>query len=1154
MKFIADLHVHSKFSRATARNLDLEHLYIAAQLKGITVVGTGDFTYPQWFSEINKKLVPAEPGLFRLTDDLEKACDKQVPRSCRQSVRFVLATEISNIYKKNEKTRKNHNLVLVPDLEVAEQFSTKLDSIGNIKSDGRPILGLDARDLLEILLETSDQACLIPAHIWTPWFSMLGSKSGFDSVEECYEDLTPHIFAVETGLSSDPPMNWRVSGLDGLTLVSNSDAHSPMNLGREANLFDTELSYKAILSALKTGDSDKFLGTFEFYPEEGKYHLDGHRNCKVRLWPSKTVTHKGKCPQCGKPLTLGVLYRVEELADRDKGQVPQKHHPYHNIIPLADILSEILRVGPKTKKVTTAYNTAIDKLGCEFNILHYLNPEKIDSAGISLLGEAIRRMRQKEIEVIPGYDGEYGRVKIFSAAEREEINSQKTLFDIPPLEYSLEKTINDKNKITSPEPVVKLILRPSPARLTSVKQQTFNFGADSKDILNSLNEQQRHAVETSPGAVMIVAGPGTGKTRTLTHRIAWYMLQKKIEPWNILAVTFTHKAADEMRERLQILLGDNAQLPLVATFHGFCLTLLKNRQPQHKLTIIDDDERKKLVSEALKRAQTNDQKISMNSQTALKYIMEAKQQILDPDEYISSSRAASDLQIRQAGKIYRIYQRLLFIQRLHDYEDLIFKVVRLLESDSDACQTYRDLYRHIFVDEYQDLNQGQYRMIRALAPPQSRQSDICIIGDPDQSIYGFRGSDSEYFNRFGRDYPDPKVIHLTRNYRSTKTILDASYQVIMADRMTSGEVRTYSQIDGVRSISMMALSNEKYEAEAIARTIENRVGGTGFHSIDTGRITDANLEATHSYSDFAVLYRTHAQHRIIAETFEKNGIPFQIASRETALKQPGLADLISYLKVVSGCAGYADHEAIMQLTIDGIGKKTLDVFKDWCYQNRFSPDQGLANAQRFPIPGLSTARQQTLSEFFNHIKGLESLLEAMTIPEKLIYLVNNSKLASLFNHEPGLKDALEALLRRAEQFDRRTDDFLASLALHTDTDAYMVQAEKVSLMSMHAAKGLEFPIIFISGCEQGFIPLKPLSGKLLPTDVEEERRLFYVAMTRARERLYLTHARKRRIYGNLESRTLSPFVADIETRLTQDESPNLKKKKRSVDRKQLSLF
>ncbi len=439
MKFIADLHVHSKFSRATAKNLDLENLYIAAQLKGITVVGTGDFTYPAWFSEICEKLEPAEEGLFKLKDEIAKSCDEQVPASCRNLVRFILTTEISNIYKKKDKTRKNHNLVLVPDLAVAGKFSAKLDNIGNIKSDGRPILGLDARNLLEILLETSDQAFLIPAHIWTPWFSILGSKSGFNSIKACFEDLTPYIFAVETGLSSDPPMNWRISELDGLTLVSNSDAHSPLNLGREANLLNTRLSFHGIKSAIKNADEGTFLGTFEFYPQEGKYHLDGHRNCKIMLSPGETKNYDGKCPVCGKALTIGVLNRVEELADRIQGFRPPQYHSYHSIIPLAEIFSDILQVGVKSKKVKENYQKALVQLGSEFEILHTIETDKIDSAGIPLLGEAIRRMRQKEVEIIPGYDGEYGRIKIFNFDERELLLGQKTLFSMPPSNSAPEK-------------------------------------------------------------------------------------------------------------------------------------------------------------------------------------------------------------------------------------------------------------------------------------------------------------------------------------------------------------------------------------------------------------------------------------------------------------------------------------------------------------------------------------------------------------------------------------------------------------------------------------------------------------------------------------------------------------------------------------------
>ena len=424
MKFIADLHIHSHFSRATAKNLDLENIYKAAQLKGITVVGTGDFTHPGWFAEIKEKLVPAEEGLFKLKDEIADKCDQQIPSACRGTVRFMLVSEISSIYKKDNKTRKIHNLVFFPALDPAEKFNSKLDKIGNIKSDGRPILGLDARNLLEILLETSEEAFLIPAHIWTPWFSLLGSKSGFDTLEECFEDLSAYIFAVETGLSSDPAMNWQVSGLDGLTLVSNSDAHSPSKLGREANIFNTDLSYKSIKSALESGNPKRFLGTFEFYPQEGKYHLDGHRKCDIRLWPEKTRKLYNICPVCDKPLTLGVLYRVEELADRPEGRKPTRHHPFYSTIPLVEILSEILKVGPGSKKVMGNYRALLAKLGPEISILNRLKIKTLEKGGIPLLGEAIARMRRAEVEILPGYDGEFGSIKIFNPHEREKLLAQ----------------------------------------------------------------------------------------------------------------------------------------------------------------------------------------------------------------------------------------------------------------------------------------------------------------------------------------------------------------------------------------------------------------------------------------------------------------------------------------------------------------------------------------------------------------------------------------------------------------------------------------------------------------------------------------------------------------------------------------------------------
>jgi uncharacterized protein (TIGR00375 family) len=418
--FIADLHIHSKYSRATARSLDLENIYIWAQLKGITVVGTGDFTHPQWFGEIRDKLVPAEAGLFRLKTDIARVCDAAVPPSCRAPVRFMLSCEISNIYKKKGATRKNHNLVFFPDQQCVQRFNKRLDAIGNLTADGRPILGLDARDLLEIVLETCQEGLLVPAHIWTPWFSMLGSKSGFDSVEACFEDLSAYIVAVETGLSSDPAMNRRGGDLDGITLVSNSDAHSPSKLGREANLFKTELSYAGIRAAIAGGGSDGFAGTFEFFPEEGKYHVDGHRKCGVQFTPAQTRSHLGKCPVCGKPLTLGVLHRVEELAERPQGgrYRLQRAAPFFRLIPLDDLLSEILSVGAQSKKVQGTCRFVRERLGSEFSILHYLEREAIASAGVPLLAEAICRMRAGRVSFSAGYDGLFGTVRIFDDAER----------------------------------------------------------------------------------------------------------------------------------------------------------------------------------------------------------------------------------------------------------------------------------------------------------------------------------------------------------------------------------------------------------------------------------------------------------------------------------------------------------------------------------------------------------------------------------------------------------------------------------------------------------------------------------------------------------------------------------------------------------------
>ncbi len=414
MKFIGDFHIHSKYSRAVSPQMNLENLDKWSKIKGINVLGTGDFTHPKWFSEIQDQLEPAEPGLFKLKENDSRT-------------RFILTSEISCIYSKNGKVRKNHILVFAPSLKAVEKINSELDKIGNLKSDGRPILGLDSIDLVKIALEADENCLIVPAHAWTPWFSVFGSKSGFNSLEECFEDYTKYIYAIETGLSSDPAMNWRISGLDSITLISNSDAHSLPKLGREVNVFDTEISYGAIAEAIKSRDKSKFLYTVEFFPEEGKYHYDGHASCKVIFTPEQSKKYKNICPVCKKKLIIGVLNRVEELADRPEGFVLENAIPYKSLIPLEEIIADSLGVSVLSKAVSKHYSNLINNLGNEFYIL--LDAKGSDIAKISSpeIAEAIERVKQGKVSIEPGYDGVYGKIKIFDK-QGGKIIPQKSLF------------------------------------------------------------------------------------------------------------------------------------------------------------------------------------------------------------------------------------------------------------------------------------------------------------------------------------------------------------------------------------------------------------------------------------------------------------------------------------------------------------------------------------------------------------------------------------------------------------------------------------------------------------------------------------------------------------------------------------------------------
>ena len=428
MSFYADLHIHSYYSRATSKELNLEHLYVWAQKKGIQVVSTGDFVHPGWAKELKEKLVGAEDGFYALRPDLARTMSSLVPPACQGEVRFILSTEISNIYKRMDKVRKVHNVVFAPNLSAGEKLQERLGAIGNIRSDGRPILGLDSRDLLEIVLDSDPLSFLVPAHIWTPWFSALGSKGGFDRMQDCFADLSEHIFAVETGLSSDPPMNWRLSQLDPYVMVSSSDAHSPAKLGRESTVFQSEFSYPGIYKALKDRSDDGLVGTVEFFPEEGKYHFDGHRQCRTRLHPRETRDYQGLCPECGKPVTVGVMARVEELADHAEGRRSPNARAFVSLIPLPEVIAEARDMGVNSKAVQTVYLDMLSKLGNEMAILRDIPVSDIQKASGTLIAEGVRRVREGQVQIAAGYDGEYGKVHIFSDQERDTIDQQFTLF------------------------------------------------------------------------------------------------------------------------------------------------------------------------------------------------------------------------------------------------------------------------------------------------------------------------------------------------------------------------------------------------------------------------------------------------------------------------------------------------------------------------------------------------------------------------------------------------------------------------------------------------------------------------------------------------------------------------------------------------------
>jgi DNA helicase II / ATP-dependent DNA helicase PcrA len=1125
MEFIADLHIHSKYSRATAKNLDFENLYYSAQIKGVQLIGTGDFTFPAWIDEIETKLEEAEPGLFSLKKEIADKIDKNIPENCRNPVRFILQTEISNIYKKDDRVRKNHNLIYFPDIKSVKKFNARLDAIGNIKSDGRPILGLDAQDLLSIMLESNDKGFFVPAHIWTPWFSMFGSKSGFDSIEECFGSLKKYIFAVETGLSSDPPMNWRVKDLDDVRLISSSDAHSPGYLGRNASLFDTDLSFAAIRYALENNDLEKYKGTLDMYPHQGKYHYDGHRKCNICLNPATTAKIDGICPACGRKVTYGVLNRVQELATRGEGYEPDNRHGFKSIIPLADILSQIFEVGPKTKKVTGYYNRAIEALGPELGILLDRSFEEIEKANVPLLAEAVKKMRTGDITVDPGFDGEFGKIKLFSREEKEILKGEKyLLFDMPKIKSGKKKSQPvgkvkpDKNVKFKPEKTSEKT-QPTkvPKKKKIIKNKTNQSLIKPTDLLSGLNSEQQRAVDSSARAMIIQAGPGTGKTRTLTAKIAHLVSNKDIDPGSILALTFTNKAARELEQRIEKYLPKSKSKVLSATFHSFCLKLLKQYK-DFNAVIADADLQLACIKKIMAKEKMGK---SIKIKTAKKIdslISLCKQNLLSPEDDLKEF--VENDEIHNFKLIYHEYQSLCKEENVADFEDLIFMTVNMFRDDKAILSKIMDKYLYVFIDEYQDLNFGQYELVKMLC----NNNHIVVIGDPDQSIYGFRGSDNKYFKSFANDFPGCEKILLNKNYRSTQTILDASFQMITkqtdSKKISNIEVsnketdKIFSDIQEGKKLIIKETATEYAEAVAIGKMIEKLVGGTSFFSMDAGKI-DLDEQKEYAFSDFAILYRTSRQCETFIKVFENEGIPFQAANKKNIYDIDGIKQCLSFCRIISKSASFLDFEIAAEHLGQKVSKKEKRDLWD----------------------------KKTIEQFFHKIKN-------RAIKNQAIFDCDNEASIRIICKKTGLKESIEKDDKAKQVFEKLLSiaglyndlkSFLDAVALNQDADTIEYNSQKVSLLTMHAAKGLEFPVVFVAGCEQGLVPFarndtnqddkNPVEKNI--DDIEEERRLFYVAMTRAMDILCLTHAKTRSVYGVKQKRKRSYFIDDIEKQLTQ---------------------
>lgn len=1049
--YIADLHIHSLYSRATSKDCTPEALDLWARRKGIGIVGTGDFTHPAWRQELEEKLEPAGGGLYTLKKEY-RIDDSSVAGFIQPH--FVITGEISSIYKKYDKVRKVHSLILLPGLEAAETISHKLSAIGNIHSDGRPILGLDCHDLLEILLELCPESVYVPAHIWTPHFSLFGAFSGFDSVEECYGDLSSYIHAMETGLSSDPPMNWRVSALDRYQLISNSDAHSPAKLGREANLLNIPLSYEGLRNAIQTGNGLK--GTIEFFPEEGKYHYDGHRKCGICLTPADAEKYGGICPVCGRKLTIGVSHRIEQLADRPEGHVKNHADPYESLVPLPEIISASVGYSSASVKVQKEYQNMLKRLGPEFPILRDIPLEEIRSVSGVLISEGIGRLRKGEVTRIPGFDGQYGTIRLFTPEDLDNLNGQMSLFDNP-----------IKSSVQAAPPIKESVAK---ERRISEKQHSLpspsnkNIPALSK---TAADENQRHAIESVSRVAMVIAGPGTGKTHTLASHILYLLETRRIKPSHITAVTFTNQAAEEMRERIRKHLGKStaARKLTIGTFHSIAWKLIK--ESGSCASLAGETETRDLADKIIKAFHLD--------MTVPRFLAE----ISNYKTGISSVFTRIDA--------FEAYQNFLKEWNLLDFDDILIEALGLAQNkESDTPQ-----FSYLLVDEFQDISPLEYQLMKAW---NSDGKELFVIGDSNQSIYGFRGSDSGCFKRFLKEFPETHPITLEENYRSTPQILAFASEIISKNPDGYRHLNP-NRPDGP-SVRLAEAESAAAEAIFIAKEINRLAGGIGM--LEAQELYPESDGVIRSFDDIAVLYRTHRQAELLESCLKKEGIPYVVSGREDYLLDPAVRGTISFF------------ESLFETENRLAGQTALKLL--WGLEEGRLTEGIYVNMAEKYMPLIKKKRTLKILEEWISDLHLENKKAIQMLCQTAVFY---PAMADFIN---ALKFGVESDLKRCGNKQYRSGS--------------------VTLMTLHGSKGLEFPVVFISGVRKGLIPFE--SGGII-SDVEEERRLFYVGITRARETLILTSSKER-----------SPFLKDLPKKTIKSEK--ICQRKNEGHYRQLSLF